>query len=83
VKLLARRGAKVYLGARDESKATGAIAKMQAEGLGRGQVVWFKVDFSDPRLAQKAAEEFTNRESRLDILGTFFDLEMAHSLIFL
>lgn len=68
VKQLARRGAKVYLGARDESKATGAIAKLQAEGLGQGQVVWLKVDFSDPRLAKKAAEEFIDCESRLDIL---------------
>lgn len=68
VKQLARRGAKVYLGARDESKATGAIAKLQAEGLGQGQVVWLKVDFSDPRLAKRAAEEFIDCESRLDIL---------------
>jgi len=72
VKLLARRGAKVYLGARDESKATGAIAKLQAEGLGRGQVVWLRVDLSDPRLTKVAAEEFMNRESRLDVLGTLF-----------
>jgi NAD(P)-dependent dehydrogenase (short-subunit alcohol dehydrogenase family) len=72
--LLARRGAKVYLGARDESKATGAISKLQAEGLGRGQVVWLKVDFSDPRLAKKAANEFMHRESRLDILGKALSL---------
>ena len=72
MKLLARRGAKVYLGARDESKATGAIAKLQAEGLGRGQVVWLRVDLSDPRLTKVAAEEFMNRESRLDVLGTLF-----------
>jgi len=68
VKHLARRGAKVYLGARDESKATGAIAKLEAEGLGRGQVVWLRVDYSDPRWAKAAAEEFMRREARLDIL---------------
>lgn len=71
VKCLARRGAKVYLGARDESKATGALAKLEQEGLGpgNGQVIWFKVDYGNPRLAKKAAEEFLKRESRLDILS--------------
>ncbi|KAF9465090.1 NAD-P-binding protein [Collybia nuda] len=70
VKCLARRGAKVYLGARNESKATGALARLEQEGLGpgNGQVIWFKVDFSDPRLAKEAAEAFLKRESRLDIL---------------
>ncbi|KIY47879.1 NAD(P)-binding protein [Fistulina hepatica ATCC 64428] len=65
---LARRGAKVYLGARNESKATGAIAQMEAEGLGTGQVIWHKVDLSDPRNAKQAAEEFMRREARLDVL---------------
>lgn len=68
---MARQGAKVYLGARDESKATAALAKLEQEGLGpgNGQVLWLKVDYSDPRLAKKAAEEFLERELRLDILG--------------
>lgn len=86
VKQLARRGAKVYLGARDESKATGAIAKLQAEGLGQGQVVWLKVDFSDPRLAKRAAEEFIDCESRLDILSTCllpWDSPHSHEALFL
>lgn len=73
MKHLARRGAKVYLAARSESKATGAIAGLQAEGLGpgHGEVVWLKLDLSDPRTAKAAAEEFLGREARLDVLGVF------------
>ena len=69
VKLLARRGAKVYLGARNESKAKAAIAELEREGLGSGQVVYLHVDLSDPRWAQEAANEFLTKETRLDILG--------------
>ncbi|KAH9477403.1 Short-chain dehydrogenase [Psilocybe cubensis] len=70
VRHLARAGAKVYLAARDESKATGAIAQLEHEGLGpgNGEVIWLKLDLSDPRDAKKGAEEFLKRESRLDIL---------------
>jgi NAD(P)-dependent dehydrogenase (short-subunit alcohol dehydrogenase family) len=77
VKFLARRGAKVYLGARDESKATGALEKLKEEGLspGDGQVIWLGFDYSDPRLAKKAAEEFLKRETRLDILSTLFPID--------
>lgn len=71
VKHLARLGAKVYLGARDESKATGAMARLEKEGLGPryGEVVWLKVDYSDPRSAKQAASEFMRREKRLDVLS--------------
>ncbi|KZT31947.1 NAD(P)-binding protein [Sistotremastrum suecicum HHB10207 ss-3] len=67
---LARRGATVYMGARNESKATGAIAQLEAEGLGpgNGRVVYHQLDLSDPRLAKKSAEEFMARETRLDAL---------------
>ncbi|KAG5653741.1 hypothetical protein H0H81_010998 [Sphagnurus paluster] len=70
VKHLARRGAKVYLGARDESKATGAIAKLHHEGLGpgNGEVVWLKADFSELQSAKQAGELFLKRETRLDVL---------------
>ncbi|RDB30491.1 hypothetical protein Hypma_007324 [Hypsizygus marmoreus] len=70
VKHLARKGAKVYLGARDESKATGAIAKLHSEGLGpgNGEVIWLRADFSDMHSAKAAAEEFLRRETRLDVL---------------
>jgi len=68
VKLLARQGAKIYLGARNESKAKAAIAELEREGLGPGQVVWLHVDMSEPTWAQDAANEFLKKESRLDIL---------------
>jgi NAD(P)-dependent dehydrogenase (short-subunit alcohol dehydrogenase family) len=71
VKHLACRGATVYLAARNESKAIGAIAQLETEGLGPGfgQVNWLKFDLMDPRKAKAAAEEFLSKETRLDILG--------------
>lgn len=76
VQHLARAGAKVYLAARNESRATGAMAQLDAEGFapGNGEVVWLKLDLSDPRDAKKSAEEFLKREERLDILGTWVGL---------
>ena len=38
-------------------------------GPGNGEVVWLKLDLEDPRNAKKAAEEFRQKESRLDVLG--------------
>lgn len=69
---LARAGAKVYLAARDESRATGALAQLEVDGLGpgNGEVVWLKLDLTDPRDVKKSAEEFLKRETRLDILST-------------
>ncbi|KDR76480.1 hypothetical protein GALMADRAFT_210460 [Galerina marginata CBS 339.88] len=68
VKFLARKGAKVYLGARNEVKAKAAIAQLEQEGLGSGSVEWLYVNMSDPRWAKEAAEDFLQKESRLDIL---------------
>ncbi|KAK1219703.1 hypothetical protein PQX77_017564 [Marasmius sp. AFHP31] len=67
---LARAGAKVYLAARDETKANEAIAQLTREGLqpGNGEIVWLKMNLDDPREAKKAAEELMGREKRLDIL---------------
>ncbi|CCM06670.1 uncharacterized protein FIBRA_08955 [Fibroporia radiculosa] len=65
---LARRGAKVYLGARNKERAQAAIERLQAAGLGpgNGEVVWLSLDYSDPRIAKKAAESFMEQETRLD-----------------
>ncbi|KAF8156639.1 hypothetical protein B0H34DRAFT_658150 [Crassisporium funariophilum] len=73
VQHLARAGAKVYLAARNESRAIGAIARLEHEGLGpgNGQVVWLKLDLCDPREAKKAAEDFLTRENRLDVIGDY------------
>ncbi|KAJ6559123.1 NAD(P)-binding protein [Mycena vulgaris] len=79
VKFLAQRGAKVYLAARNESKATGAIARLEHDGLGSGQVTFLKLDLADPRLAKKSAQEYLKKETRLDILvnnaGLLTDLQ--------
>ncbi|KAF9486213.1 NAD(P)-binding protein [Pholiota conissans] len=72
VKFLARKGAKVYLGARNEVKAREAIAQLEQEGLGSGQVVWLQVNLADPQWAQMAAEDFLEKEKRLDILSAHF-----------
>jgi NAD(P)-dependent dehydrogenase (short-subunit alcohol dehydrogenase family) len=80
VQHLARRGAKVYLAARNESKAIDAIARLHAEGLepGKGDIVWLNLDLGSPRTAKAAAEEFLKRESRLDILS---GCQILHSFI--
>ncbi|EIN08062.1 NAD(P)-binding protein [Punctularia strigosozonata HHB-11173 SS5] len=70
VKFLARAGAKVYLAARNEAKATAAIEGLKKEGLGSkgGEVIWLKLDLTDPTLTKAAAEELLAKEKRLDIL---------------
>lgn len=73
VKHLARHGAKVYMAARNQSKAEAAIAQLRAEGLGpgNGEVVWLELDLKDPLNAKRAAEEFMKREKRLDVLSLY------------
>lgn len=69
---LARRGAKVYLGCRSESKAREAIARMRKASPGLGledRLVWLPLDLTLMSLVKKAAEEFLSKETRLDILG--------------
>ncbi|KAG1813703.1 uncharacterized protein BJ212DRAFT_1482598 [Suillus subaureus] len=70
VKHLARRGAKVYMAARNQSKAEEAITQLKAEGLGpgNGDIIWLELDLKDPRNAKKAAERFMKQEKRLDVL---------------
>ncbi|PFH46797.1 hypothetical protein AMATHDRAFT_43362 [Amanita thiersii Skay4041] len=47
-----------------------AIERLKKAGLGpgNGEIIWHKLDLSDPRDAKKSGEEFLKRESRLDIL---------------
>ncbi|PPR08291.1 hypothetical protein CVT24_002449 [Panaeolus cyanescens] len=68
-KHLARKGAKVYVGARTESKGQDAIERLQAEGIGSGQVIYHECDVSTPQQAKASAMEFMRREDRLDILS--------------
>ncbi|KAG7446779.1 NAD-P-binding protein [Guyanagaster necrorhizus] len=65
---LARKGAKIYLAARNETKALDAIKSITEAGIGSGEVIWLPFDLKDPRLAKKAAEDFLSREKRLDVL---------------
>ena len=71
VKHLARKGAKVYLGSRSEEKGKNAVAKLQEEGIGSGEVIYLYVDIGTPELAKKSAEGFLEKESRLDVLGQY------------
>lgn len=64
----------MYMGARNQEKATIAIEEIE-KGLrtngGGGSVHWLPLDLSDPRLVKKTATEFLGKEDRLDILGEF------------
>ncbi|KAJ6579605.1 NAD(P)-binding protein [Mycena vulgaris] len=68
VQMLARKGAKVYIGARDEGRAAAAIKQLKSEDINDGSVHWLKLDLSDPREARRAANGFLEKEQRLDIL---------------
>ena len=70
MKALARRGAKVYLAARNRQKGLDAIERINAAGLspGNGQVELLELDLTAPKLAKSAADVFLKREQRLDIL---------------
>ena len=80
---LACSGAKVYIAARNESRATEAIKKLKAEGLspGNGEIVWLKLDLSDIRGTKLAAEDFLRKEKRLDILGSSWGMAQCDYLM--
>ncbi|KAI0066555.1 NAD-P-binding protein [Artomyces pyxidatus] len=68
---LARRGAKVYLACRTESKAREAISAIERATpslKGQERLIWLPLDLSSLHSAQKAADEFLAKEKRLDIL---------------
>ncbi|KAN0082541.1 hypothetical protein V8E55_008336 [Tylopilus felleus] len=71
VKHLARKGAKVYMAARNKVRAEEAIAKLKQEGLGpgNGEVIWLALDLADPRNAKTTAQDFMGKEERLDVLS--------------
>lgn len=47
------------------------MEQLRSEGLGpgNGQIEWLELDLSDPRKAERSAEDFLAREDRLDMLG--------------
>ncbi|KAG9046988.1 hypothetical protein FS837_003278 [Tulasnella sp. UAMH 9824] len=71
VKWLAAKGAKVYLGARDESRGKSAVERIMDSIAGYpsvGSVHWLELDVETPRRAKAGAQRFLAQESRLDIL---------------
>lgn len=85
IRILLKRGAKVYMGARSEAKAKKAIEKLTAEGLGSGAVHYVNVDLSDPVKAKADAEAFLRIETRLDILSMWpsilLSIFMTHNVM--
>jgi NAD(P)-dependent dehydrogenase (short-subunit alcohol dehydrogenase family) len=71
---LAREGFHVFLGARDEKAGQAAAAKLRAEGArttkdkSDDEIEFLKIDISKPESIRKAAEEFSKRSDRLDVL---------------
>ncbi|KAF7333691.1 NAD-binding protein [Mycena venus] len=68
IQMLARKGAKVYMGARNGVRAAEAIERFKTENIGDGSVHWLELDLFNPRLTSKAAKEFLKMDDRLDIL---------------
>lgn len=68
---LVRKGARVHLAARNETKACAAIERLKGSGLGQGEVRYLPLDLSDVTKAKASAEEFLKKEERLDILSKF------------
>ncbi|KAJ3742980.1 hypothetical protein DFH05DRAFT_1498829 [Lentinula detonsa] len=70
VRELARKGARVYMLSRTESRALTAIEKIKGE-LGpdlQPEILYINFDLLSLKSAKKAAEEFIQREGRLDVL---------------
>ncbi|CRK40935.1 hypothetical protein BN1708_008386 [Verticillium longisporum] len=70
VRLLALRGAKVYMAARTESKARNAISEILADNpdVRNEQIVWVGLNLSDLKTVVDAANYVKANESRLDIV---------------
>ncbi|KAI0633469.1 NAD-P-binding protein [Trametes polyzona] len=66
VKALLAHNAKVYMAARNEAKATAAIAELYRETGKRA--VFLKLDLADLKSVKAAAQDFVCKESRLHVL---------------
>jgi NAD(P)-dependent dehydrogenase (short-subunit alcohol dehydrogenase family) len=71
VKQLAIHGAKVYLGARSESRAKQAIDSILSENqsITKDRLVWLPLDLSNLSDIVEAAQLLSSWEKRLDILS--------------
>ncbi|KAL7782860.1 NAD(P)-binding protein [Trichoderma afarasin] len=70
VKQLALHGAKVYMGARSESRAKEAIESILSENhaIGQDHIIWLPLDLSKLFNIVEAAQLLSSWEERLDIL---------------
>ncbi|KAI9095625.1 short chain dehydrogenase [Phlyctochytrium arcticum] len=64
---LAKKGAKVYMGSRTQSRAEAAIEKIKKD-LPESTVEWVSLDLNDLATVKKAAEDVLGKTDRLDIL---------------
>ena len=64
---MALKGAKVYIGARNQAKAIEEM-KRESPGIAADQFHPFAADLGDLRAVKDAAQKFMESESRLDIL---------------
>jgi NAD(P)-dependent dehydrogenase (short-subunit alcohol dehydrogenase family) len=69
-KILYSTGGTVYIAARSTSRCQGAIEKIkkQVKGGNRGALKSMVVDLADLATVKPAAQEFLEREKRLDVL---------------
>ncbi|RFU77474.1 short-chain dehydrogenase [Trichoderma arundinaceum] len=70
VKQLALHGAKVYVGARSESRAKQAIDSILSEhhSIPKERIIWLPLDLSSLSNVIEAAKLFSSTENRLDVL---------------
>ncbi|MCO5614114.1 hypothetical protein L7F22_068395 [Adiantum nelumboides] len=68
VRQLALHGAKVYMASRTQSKAEDAIKALKSEHKTIAEMEFISLDLNSIDAGIKCAEEFAQRESRLDIL---------------
>ncbi|KAH8807364.1 hypothetical protein F5884DRAFT_340849 [Xylogone sp. PMI_703] len=70
VKQLAAHGAKVYMGARSESRAKKAIEQIlsQNPSIPKTQLIWLPLDLSNLSSVSSAVQELASKEDRLDVL---------------
>ncbi|KDQ21285.1 hypothetical protein BOTBODRAFT_197762 [Botryobasidium botryosum FD-172 SS1] len=71
VRQLAKRGAKVYMASRTESRALSAIEELEndhPEIKSKAGIVFLQLDLTSLASCQAAAKQFLEKETRLDIL---------------
>src|SRR6266566_2195725 len=67
---MARKGFHVFLGARKSDAGLAAVQKLNKEGEKEdyGEITFIKIDVSKPDSIRRAAEEFSRKSDRLDVL---------------